>query len=81
VRSNGSVKRGLLVRAVYVVALPFGVMQRDLALIYRRCLGMNAFWLPVTVLLVPVVLALWAFNRAAFTVLYRGMLLIAGHEA
>jgi hypothetical protein len=73
--------RGLLVRAVYVLALPFGVMQRDLAAIYRTCIGMNPLWLPATTLLVPVVLVLWAFNRITFTLLYRGMILIAGQEA
>jgi hypothetical protein len=73
--------RGAVVRAVYCFALPFGVMQRDLAGLYRRCLGMNPLWLPVNALLVPVVLILWAFNRLAFTALYRGMVLIAGQDA
>ena len=72
--------RGLMVRAVYLLALPFGLMQRDLATAYRACFGVNPLWLPVTMLLVPVVLVLWGLNRIAFTVFYRGMILIAGPE-
>jgi len=82
--SNESVERRarrLLVRGVYVVALPFGVLQRDLAALYRTCMKVNPLWLPLTAILIPFVLALWAFNRMAFTVLYRGMILIAGQDA
>ena len=73
--------RGALVNAVYVVALPFGVMQRDLAVLYRTCMRMRPLYLPLTAMFVPVVLVLWALNRATFTVLYRGMIAIAGREA
>jgi hypothetical protein len=53
-------------------------MQRDLAEIYRICLDASPVWLPLTAILMPVVLVLWALNRMAFTLLYRGMLRLSG---
>lgn len=73
--------RRLGLRLVFLIALPFGWMQRDLAGIYRRCLGARPLWLPLTAVLIPFVLLLWALNRVTFTILYRGMTRIAGVDA
>jgi len=73
--------RKWLISAVYFVALPFGVMQRELAAVYRTCMRSNPLWLPVTALLVPLVLVFWALNRLTFAVLYRGMVALARQHA
>ena len=73
--------RRLGLRAVYLVALPFGWMQRDLAGLYRTCLRAGPLWQPLNVILIPVVLVLWALNRLAFIALYHGMTRIAGQDA
>ena len=58
-------------RLVYVLALPFGYMQRDLADAYRACLRQEPKWLPLTALALPVVLVLWSFSRGVFTMSIR----------